>query len=272
MNMTKQDVTGKLTAMDDYINKVYKLVLLLVPGMTECAGLLYTLAKVFGWIPSVSWRSLIIFDVTCILYLIIGIYFIRTGIKNGVVIEKKLKEGKLFLVVLLLIQYNFILYMIPATDFWGFSFFFVILSAFFLDCKLVAVTAIEIAGSTVLAWFLNGDIALPPKNAYFMPNMLDRVSCLILSISIIVLLTYLIKRFLLNAYNNELERNTKQIRTVLGSVQSLSKNLFSAEKALSKIAESEKSSMSRLSGTSEQLLMGSFSLDQKTEGSRCCDL
>lgn len=63
------------TALDEYINKVYVLILLIVPGACQCAGLLYTTEKIFGLFPTVSWTALIIFDITCLLYLFIGIYF-----------------------------------------------------------------------------------------------------------------------------------------------------------------------------------------------------
>ena len=73
---TTQNVQKKyLSALDEYINKVYILVLLLVPGACECAGLSYTFSKFMGWLPTVSWVALIIFDVTCLLYLAIGIFF-----------------------------------------------------------------------------------------------------------------------------------------------------------------------------------------------------
>ena len=65
-----------LSALDIYINKVYVFVLLLIPGACECAGLSYTFSKAMGWLPSVSWVSIIIFDITCLLYLAIAIYFI----------------------------------------------------------------------------------------------------------------------------------------------------------------------------------------------------
>ena len=125
-----------LTAMDDYINKVYRMVLLLIPGACQCAGLLYTFEKIMGWLPTVEWMPLIIFDVTCLIYLGIGFFFVFTGSKNGVVKPGKLLGGKIYAAIILLIQWNFIQYMIPATDFWGFAFFFVILTAFFLDAKL----------------------------------------------------------------------------------------------------------------------------------------
>ena len=120
--------TKQLSALDEYINNVYKLVLLLVPGACQCAGLLYTFEKIIGWLPTVAWPTLIIFDVSCFIYLMIGIFFVRTGLPNGIVLPNKLKNGKLFLVIIMFIQFNFILYMIPATDFWGFAFFFVILT------------------------------------------------------------------------------------------------------------------------------------------------
>ena len=188
-----------LTALDEYINKVYVLVLILVPGACQCAGLAYTFEKVMGWLPSVSWTALIIFDITCLIYLTTGIILIKTGFKDGLVSKDRLKIGKIFLVVIMLIQFNFILYMIPATDFWGFAFFFVILTAFFLDFKMVTAASIEIAGSLVVAWFLYGEIHLPAQGEHFMVNFLDRIICVALSLPTVVLLTYLIGRFLVNA-------------------------------------------------------------------------
>ena len=261
------DVTEKkrnLSAMDEYINRVYTLVLLLVPGACECAGLAYTFSKIVGWIPSVSWTALIVFDVTCLLYLAIGIVLIKIGKKDGLVLPSRLLIGKLFLAVIMLIQFNFILYMIPATDFWGFAFFFVILTAFFLDWKIVALTAAEIGGSVVVSWFLRGDIHLAAKDDYFMINMLDRVVCLALSLAAIVVLTFFINKFLVNAKKDEMARNIEQVKSVLTAVQSLSENLHTAGVSLSQISESENASAEEMAATSEQLLKSSNLLSVKT--------
>lgn len=256
-----------LSALDEYINKVYIMVLLLVPGACECAGLCYTFSKVIGWLPTVSWVALIIFDITCLLYLAIGIFFIKAGIKDGYVIPDKLKAGKIFLVVIMFIQFNFIVYMIPATDFWGFAFFFVILTAFFLDYKMVAVTALEIGGSVVLSWFLYGEIHLPAKDVHFAVNMLDRVVCVVLSLVSIVLLTYLINRFLVYAKKDELEKNAEQVKKMLTAVQSLSESLYSAGLSLSQVSESESASAEELAATSEQLVESRNLLSSKTDES-----
>lgn len=256
-----------LSALDEYINKVYILILLLVPGSCECAGLAYTFSKFMGWIPTVSWTVLIVFDVTCLIYLAICIFFIKTGFKDGYVAQSRLKAGKIFLVVLMFIQFNFILHMVPATDFWGFAFYFVILTAFFLDYKMVAVTAVEIAASIVVSWFINGEVHLPARDISFMVNMLDRIVCIVLSLAAIVLLTYLINRFLVNAKKDEMEKNNEQVRNVLESVSFLSENLNSAGATLLQISENESASAEELASTSEQLVISSNRLSSRTDES-----
>lgn len=262
----KQHTQNKyLSALDEYINKVYILVLLLVPGACQCAGLLYTFEKIMGWLPSVNWLALIIFDITCLIYLFTGIFFVKTGFtKEGLVAPSKLKAGKIFLVVIMFIQFNFIMYMIPATDFWGFAFFFVILTSFFLDYKMVAITSIEIGASVFASWILWGQIHLPANNEYFIANIFDRAVCILLSLPTTVLLTYLVSRFLVNAKKDEMERNNEKVRNVLSSVQSLSENLFSAGTALSDISDNESASAEELAATSEELLENSNNLDAKT--------
>lgn len=256
-----------LSALDEYINRVYVLVLLLIPGACQCAGLLYTFEKMMGWMPSVSWISLIIFDVTCLIYLALGIYFVKTGFENGVVAKRKLKAAKIYLIVIMLIQFNFILYMIPATDFWGFAFYFVVLTAFLLDYKMVAITAVEIMASVAASWFIWGEIHLPANNEYFIVNMSDRVVCVALSLPTIVLLTYLINRFLVNAKKDEMERNNEHVSKVLTSVQSLSEKLHSAGTVLSEVSQNESASAQELAATSEQLVENSNLLGGRTEES-----
>ena len=256
-----------LSALDEYINKVYVLVLLLVPGACQCAGILYTFLKIMGWLPPVSWTALLIFDVTCLIYLAIGIYFVKTGFEDGAVKASSLKAGKVYIALIMVIQWNFIQYMVPAKDFWGFAFFFVVLSTFFLDYKLVAVTSIEVAASLVIGWVVKTEILLPVRDEMFMTNMFDRGVCLSLSLPTTVLLTYLVNRFLVNAKKDEMERNNEKVKNVLDSVQSLSANLLSAGQALSQISENESASVEELSATSEMLLESSNRLDGKTRES-----
>lgn len=263
--------TGKkqLTALEDYINKVYVLVLLLVTGACQAAGLAYTVEKALGFVPSVSWTALIIFDITCLIYLSIAIWFVKTRFKNGgdIVAPEKLKAAKIFLVIIMIVQWNFILYMMPSSDFWGFAFFFIILMAFFLDYKMVSIAAGGIAVSMVIAWIVRSNVLLPVQNEHFILNLLNRIICTALSLPTVWLLIYLINRFLVNAKKDEMERNNERVLNVLSSVKSLSEHLFTAGTTLSEISQNESASAEELAATSEQLLDSSQLLGTKTEES-----
>ena len=76
-----------LSALEDYINKVYAIVLLSVPGACQAAGALYTLEKIIGLLPMVRWLLLIGFDMTCLLYLGSGIFFVKTGYRKHMVLQ-----------------------------------------------------------------------------------------------------------------------------------------------------------------------------------------
>lgn len=255
------------SALDEYINKVYILILLLVPGACQSAGLLYTTEKFLGLFPTVSWLALIIFDITCLVYLSIGIYFVKTGFTDGFVSARKLKAAKIFLVIIMFTQYNFILYMIPSTEFWGYALLFVIAVAFFVDVKIVIITASEIMASLAVSWFVKGGDLLPVKDALFIPNVIARVVCLLLTLLFIVILTYLIGHFLVNAKKDEMERNNEKVMNVLNSVQTLSERLANAGASLSSISEKESASAEELAATSGQLVESSSLLNSKTDES-----
>lgn len=261
--------TKSLTALDEYIKKVYCIVLLIVPGACQCAGVTFTVEKILGWYPAVSWLALIIFDMTCLIYLIAGIYFVKTGISSdGMIKPTMLKAGKIYIIVVMLIQFNFILYMIPFVEFWAFAFFFVILSAFFFDCTMVAVTISEIFLSLIVSWFLIGENTLPARDSLFMPNIVNRLICLVLSFASIYLITYFIGHFLVNAKKDELNRNNERVQKVLSHVHLLSKQLSEASTILLSTSQNESASTKELSTTSENLMDKSMFMLNKSTGSK----
>jgi len=122
-----------------YIATIYKFGMLTVVCACVCAAIIYTIMKALGMYPMVSWRSLIIFDMMDIIFVIIAIVLVRTSVYHGVIEEGRLFLGKCFVFLVLVIQWNYILYMIPSGTFWGFLFFFIILVCFFLDLRLIII-------------------------------------------------------------------------------------------------------------------------------------
>ncbi|MBQ1689027.1 MAG: hypothetical protein II073_07090 [Lachnospiraceae bacterium] len=258
----------ELTALEDYVNKVYIMVLLLVPGACQCAGITYTIEKVIGWLPTVSWIALIVFDCTCLLYLLIGIYFIRTGFEDNLVKDQKLKSGKIYIVLIMFTQFNFILYMVPSCDFWGFSFFFVILTSFFLDGKMVGATIVEITCSLIVSWIARSEVLLPVHNQYFNANMVNRSVCVALSLPTIWLLCYFVQRFLVNAKKDEMERNNERVQNVLKKVTYIAGELGNASSNLLETTQVESASTQELSAVSETLLESSQKMIDMAETSK----
>lgn len=101
----------------------------------------------------------------------------------------------------------------------------------------------------------------------FVPNVISRIVCLALTLLFIVVLTYLVSHFLVNAKKDEMERNNERVQNVLSSVHSLSQSLYSAGTNLAQISENESASAEELSATSEMLLTNSNLLGEKTEES-----
>lgn len=256
-----------LTALDVYINRAYKLVLLLVPLTCLLAGMGYTSQKFQGNFADVSWITLIIFDCTDLVYLAIAVYFIKTGVKDGIVDAQKLKYSKVFLVVIMFIQFNFILYAVPTKEFWAFSFLFTVVTGLLLDRKMVMATIVEISLSLIVSWIIKGDALLPVKDEMFMPNLIGRVVCIALSMFYIYLNIFMVSHYLVDAKKDEMEHNNENVRKVLDSVQNMAEKLYSAGTNLSKISENESVSSEELAATSEHLLESSNRLEEKTEES-----
>ena len=258
----------KLTALDVYINKAYTMVLLLVPLTCLVAASAYTAQKLQGFYETVNWTALVIFDVTNLIYLGIAIFLIKTGYKDGVVQLFKLKVSKIYLVVIMFIQFNFILYMIPSREFWAYSFLFIILTSLFLDRKMVLVTIIEIGLSLVVSWVLNGASSLPVKDELFMPEFSSRIACIVLSMLFIYLDTYLVSHFLIDAKKDEMEQNNNRVQNVLNSVTHIANQLGEASQSLVGTSQNESASTEKLSAISENLLQSSSGMMEKSEQSK----
>ena len=126
-----------LSTLDAYINRVYRIIVLIIPIICICASITITTLHLTGHYPDINRTALLLFDLSDILYLLIGIYLFHTGFgPDGIVLPAKLAAGKYIMTLILLIQWNAISYLWPFTDFWAFSVLFTIVLALFFDCTI----------------------------------------------------------------------------------------------------------------------------------------
>ncbi len=261
-----------MNLIEAYMNKVFAIVILCITSACMCAGVTFGGLKLLGYYPDVAWAAVIIFIATCVLYFLIGLWFIRNAyyVEDG---EKKIKlnimrNGKRFIFILLMIQFNYISYMIPSRQFWAFTFFFIILVAFFLDFKFTAAVASGIVVSLVISSIIKRDTILPVFDERIVPEMILRIIAVVLSVAAILLINYLVEHYLINIKQEQIEENNSKVEKVLVTVRTLVDSLNRTSDTLNEISQNESASTEELSATSEALLAESRSVLEETQKSR----
>lgn len=163
----------KKTAVEVYLSAVFKWGLIILVSAYMCATIMFNTEKIFGLYPDVPWIATILLGVMDIGFFISALIIIKTSFdENGYLKEGRLKIGKIFSACALVIQWNYLLYMLPTRTFWGFLFFFLILMAFFLDIKLVLTSGLACMVSLFIGWWVRGTDLLPVKDELFITTFL----------------------------------------------------------------------------------------------------
>ncbi|MBQ9119002.1 MAG: hypothetical protein IJY09_02960 [Lachnospiraceae bacterium] len=233
-----------------------------------CATVMFNTEKLLGFYPEVPWLSTILFGLMDITFFVIAIVIVKPSFDaDGYLKEGRLKVGKLFSAIVLVVQWNCILYMLPSRTFWGFLFFFLILIAFFLDIKMLLASGLACMVSLFIGWAIRGTDLMPVKDELFITDVLMCLVALVLSLAGLTIFVFFVSHFLVNAKKDELEKNNEQVMNVLNSVQQLSERLYTAGNALSAVSENESASAEELAATSAHLVESSSMLQEKTNES-----
>ena len=251
--------------VEEYMAKVFAIIMFAITGATMVAAATFGGFKVMGFYPAVSWTAIGIFVASCIFYFICGVWFVLTSYEVNERGEKRLRSGrlrmgKIFVFAVEMIQWNFLLYLIPSRQFWAYAFFFLILVVFFIDIKLTVLTSAGNVISAVIASFVAGDTAIPIKDDIFIPELLLRWVAVALSIAAMILLNYMISHFLIHIRKSQLEENNAKIEKVLTAAAEIVENLEESGKVLTDVSQNESTSMEELSATGENLLKESGQL------------
>lgn len=189
-----------LSILDEYTNRVYKIIVLIIPIYCICASLTISIMQYNGWYPPIERHLLLLFIASTFVYLGIGLYFIRTGFNaDGIVYPRKLKEAKLTMALIIVVQWNAISYLWPLNDFWAYLLLFTIVEAFFFDVKFVAWTSVGIIISLIISWIFGSEMLLPPRDELYYANLVLRIVGLVLMLFSINIITYFGGKFLVEA-------------------------------------------------------------------------
>jgi len=187
----------EMTVLDAYTKRVYNIIMLIIPFSCLSASVTVTVLHYMGYYDIIDETWMWIFNVMDLVFLGIGLYFIKTGFdEDGLVKKDKLFWGKYTAAMIAIIQWNAISYIWPFRDFWAFILLFTLGEAFFFDIKLVRFTSIGLLLSTFLSWFINGEHLMPARDDFFVANLTFRVICMIMTIMCINIITFFGGKFL----------------------------------------------------------------------------
>ncbi|WP_029322298.1 methyl-accepting chemotaxis protein [Butyrivibrio sp. AE3004] len=259
---------NKKSAFEVYLSAVFKWGITALVSACMFATAMFIVEKTIGFYQVIPWIAVIIFGIMDVCFFITGMLILKSSFdEDGYLKDGKLQIGKIFCSVVLILQWNYIIYMVPTRTFWGFLCFFLILIGFFMDIKLLSVTGSICIVSMFVAWFVRGTALLPVKDELFITDVIMCVVGLVLSLAGLVMFLFFVSHFLITAKKDELEENNRRVTGVMDAVRSISSKMVTAGATLLDISSSESASAEELSATSDELVKNSNILGNKADES-----
>lgn len=182
-----------------YWDSVYLYVLLMVPGFCIIAGIFWTICKWMGLYPHLSWMKIALFDGSQLIYFAAALFFIYQNKKDSSYIAAHLTYVKTFIVFILYVQYNFILYLYASVHVWECTFLFFAIIVFLFDSKWMLVNIMLYFVSLLAAHIVRPEEFLPLEQSNLKEIIAFRIVIFILTACCIMIIVYFVERFLVQA-------------------------------------------------------------------------
>ncbi|MEE3467597.1 MAG: ATP-binding protein [Eubacterium sp.] len=198
--------------LEEYSNKVFRLVMFIVPIFFLCGNGTMTILHYLGMYPGVNDIAMWFSNAVDISFLGVAVYMVRTSYgPNGRLNPRILPIAKITLMVMVVIQWNLNSYICPFEGFWAYAPLFTIVEAFFFDVIMVHWTTLLIVISIVISWVVNGENLLPGQDDFFLLNLIFRGICLTFTLLSVYIITWFGKVFIVEVVaSREKEREIRE--------------------------------------------------------------
>lgn len=252
--------------LQEYRKKVVIFLLAIIMFSVTAAAVVFPVMRALGWYPSVTVPLLAVFEIIIALEDIAAGLLIRKSLQYKVLPQQYVKSIKIFMAACVALNLNLITWVFPSKESWMFAFYFLVLMAFFLDVRHVMVCAgIEAASLIILFVF---QPVTRPDPSIFWSELVLRTICLSLSLAAVIVLMGFMSKYLLNAKQEQIQKNNSRVEILLKKVQNISAELGEASQTLVGTTQAESASTEELSAISESLLESSVQMMDKSEQSR----
>lgn len=252
--------------MQEYTKRVIITILAVIMLSASAAAITFSLLKLFHLYPTVSWTLLAFFVAVIVVEDIVGVVLIRKASSYEELPDYYVKNVKIYFLFLIILNLNLITWFFPSRESWMFVFYFLILMAFFLDLKIIIVSAV-LEALSVLALFAFNPVTRP-DDTLFGSDAILRTICISLSLFGVIALIYFVNAFLLHAKSEQIEANNARVQNVLQRVTHIAGKLGNASSELVNASQSESASTEELSVISEELIKSSAAMLEQSEASK----
>ena len=211
MAFLKEQKEKKERTIDMYMQRMFRIIVFVCPLFTITAAIVFSIFVAVGFYSNISQAGLIVFDASCVLYVAIGVILtMRCRDETGNVKKSYFNVGKWFLLISLLIQFNFIAYLFPVCEIWAYAPFFLLATVVFLDLKLVLVDAIALLISVIISWIIRPDVLMPLNTEHFYADMILRAICLVFSMGALFVITFIVRKICITDLPDQLVVNAEK--------------------------------------------------------------
>lgn len=237
------------TIIEEYMDHVYKLVLILLAASCAAAGVIYAGLKLIGVADFVRWSTWAIYMLICVIYTVICVFVIK---RQGT-LKSKIRQTKNIMFGVLMVQTNILYIFFPGKTMWGIFVYFFVPAGLLIDFKFQVTLTLTSLLFMVAQMIIHMEIALPEKNETFVSNVVIMCAALVLGAFGMCLLVYLIEKFLINAKKKELAKNNNRMKLILDKSESAVHTLADNSTGIMEQVESESASLEQLNAITEKL-------------------
>lgn len=237
------------TIIEEYMDHVYKLVLILLAASCAAAGVIYAGLKLIGVADFVRWSTWAIYILICVIYTAICVFVIK---RQGT-LKSKIRQTKGMMFCVLILQTNILNIFFPGKTMWGVFMYSFIVAGLLIDFKIQVISTVTSLIFMAAQMVIHMDIALPEQDERFMSNVAILSSALVLGAFGMCLLVYLIEKFLINAKKEELAKNNNRMKLILDKSESAVHTLANNSTGIMEQVESESASLEQLNAITEKL-------------------
>ncbi|WP_167958007.1 methyl-accepting chemotaxis protein [Anaerosporobacter faecicola] len=239
----------KKTLIEEYMEKISKILIVVYMIITYLIGLTYTGLKMIGWYTRPKIWQFVVYFGCCTFYLVFGLYILRK-VKDY---HKKLRYTKIYFIILLALQTTTCFGFFPGKTNWAIIIFFFMCSGMLMDFKYQLKTSIVLTVCMVIQIALQPNLFLPSRGDNFISELVMAVAVYVCAFGAMLLMNYFVEAFLVNAKKEEIAKNENRMKIILDKSSEVSLTLVESTGEISSLIQSESAASEELSAITEEL-------------------